>query len=401
MSLVSAVPLSAAARARRALAAVALGLLTLAPVARPARAQIGALTPESAGLTLAPGQSGVLVFTQSYPAAAFSFAVYHNTPPGLDVRVEHLNFAAWHSGSVTFTVHITNTSASAPQAITLQTIVLSEGQYQSGGSASIFVHPPVSGLSLSPSIAAFGVLSARQYTLTLSNQSMSAQKVSLSLLSPWPAQLTGPSVINLPGGGAIPVGISVTRPLTAIQPVSVTLIASGWNSVAMAETRLNPYRALLPVIMWPGPNVVDSYEPDNSCAQFSQIAPGQVQTRTFGGSVPDTDVIRLTLAGPGNYTLSFAGTEYRAEPRARIWTQQTCGSGNSQVYTSTSGLPVNVPLVLPPAPPYSYTLWISMTNPHYGPGTGYVISAAAGTLMTALGSATDTIVLRPGPDMSR
>lgn len=358
--------------------------------ARRGHAQAGALSPASAALQLPSGGSGAVSFTLSGAPGASWWSATVSAPSGISASVVPSSGTLPTNGLAVLTVQIT-----ATQSGVVSLLVLYQSQLLV---AHIAVAANAPAVSIAPASASHYISTTRVHTWTVTNLTGSPQQLSVHIgrgAANWPTQLLAPSTLLIPASGSAQVPISVTRPsgATGRYPVQLLLVPQGsgpgWH--ASAVVTFTHEAVYLPIVRVPVPPGVDAYEPDNTCAQFSQIAPGELQSRTYftGGAGADVDIIRAVLSGgaqPITYYLRFRGTGAGTQPRLTIfYVSQACGAGASVTYTSTGGAPVVVPIRLSAASsPYSYTLWISSTNATgaWGAGETYTISLSLPSSLT-------------------
>lgn len=372
-------------------------LLTLAPTTA-ARAQTPVLSPQTAVIEVAAvGGSGSTTITLiGAPNAPWSAALL--PPSGVNMSVTPSSGTLPPSGRVDLLVQASNVA----QAGVARLLVTHRADLVEG---TIVLQVHSASISITPTVASVAMpqpLTPRVFTWTLRNLSSAAVQVNLALGTDggWPTQLLAPSSVVLPIGGSAPVPISVTRPAGATGRHVVRLLALPQGSgqgYATAVATFGNYPVFFPVVQTPRPLGVDAYEPDNSCAQFSALAQGEIQSRTYftGGAGADTDVIRVQLAGgtqPITYFVRFRGTGAATQPRLTFfYASQACGVGATVTYTSTNGAHVNVPIRLQAgSAPYSFTLWISSTNATgaWGASEAYTVAlslpvAGAGSALSA------------------
>lgn len=219
------------------------------------------------------------------------------------------------------------------------------------------------GLVIGPedALAASPVITVpRGTTLTathrLTNTSNYTDSIALSALSTWPVSAL-PISLTLGPGASAPISLVITASGAITQRIApVTLLAAGqYASATVTHTLWTSATVYLPFVHLP--ELADGYEPDNSCDQFSTISVGETQTRTFDllgpVSMTDTDIVKVTFALGGTYTLTARSTQTNATPHMAL----IPGACNGAVWQT-----VNDSDFVFIAPSDNYVMWLRITN---------------------------------------
>ncbi len=325
-------------------------------------------SPSARALTLNLNSTGIATFTLTLPPGPF---------------VVLASSGAGYSASVTPT---SGTSTGAPLVVTatvtalgglshvIAVTALSGQPYQAH--IALLVNNPAMTIQLTPSIANMGILSApRTLNLSLANPSGMPKLVQLTWLrSPlWPVSGMITQVM-LPAISSITIPLVITRNAGLGDRMAMVVHAvSADGDVRTGSYVFEVKRRYLPSVSWPGPNVVDGYEPDNSCAQHSTIQFGAAnqQSRTHHGPSADIDVVKYVLPPNATHVVQVRGMGYNAEPILRAY-YDTCTTSFYGVITSTNNL--TAALALPNPFNLSRDIWFVITNNKpSGPGTDYIL----------------------------
>jgi len=163
-------------------------------------------------------------------------------------------------------------------------------------------------------------------------------------------KVTKPFPVSLPwpAGDAMIVGYSN---FTFDQPGRHVIYA--WVDPLERITETNELNNLqkLEVDVLTGTNNVDTFEPDNNCAEAKEIATdGTVQTHNFNTATPhDEDWVKFQAQAGAVYTITAAGVEDAALPSFEVWSEcamppTSFGTVAYMVYISPKNAPVYVRL---------------------------------------------------------
>jgi len=194
-------------------------------------------------------------------------------------------------------------------------------------------------------------------------------RVTLSAIVILSALLTGP-LFAVSGGIVNQTGGYSYFPNPRLRPDESRPSTGVISTTAPAQLRPVVY---LPMVVMAG-SLPDAFEPDDSCAAASAIAPGDVQSRTFVSLIPpatvaDVDYIRVQFAQAGSYDAHVSATDSQLAPRVEL--SVVCPGAVLDAFTPDS--PVRL---IVPSDNYSLVLKAFSQNPSvlHMQNTGYRLS---------------------------
>jgi len=328
-------------------------------------------SPSARALALNLNTSGSVTFTLTLPPGPF--VIPASSGAGYAASVDP---ASGTSTGAPLVVTATVTALGGSSHVIAVT-ALGDQPYQAH--IALLVNNPALTIQLNPATMNMGILNApRTLNLSLANPSGMPKFVQLTWLrSPlWPVsgmitQVTVPAVSSI----TIPLVITRNTGLGDRMNLLVHAVSAD-GDVQTGSYTFEVKRGYLPIAANPGPNVIDPYEPDNTCAQHSTIQFGAAnqQSRTHHGPSTDIDVVKYVLPPNATHVVQIRGMGYNAEPVLRAYydTCTTSPSGAYRVITSTNNLTAALPLPNPFS--VNRDIWfVIANNKPSGPGTDYIL----------------------------